>query len=345
MAGDRLHQKERQRIQEYPAVLDHVDGLTTAPPSLAGILSLGFEVSEVNLDSITSAPTTLERMRLNGEMSRLWASMPGASLGERMRANKRIAEIWALLGGEKTQDGDREALEQGTWGPIFRGYENQPEQAISKLMTEQRGEVPDAFLHDELGPIAFIYGDKTMGPAHIEDKRGIEFVKKIPDVLRNGRFERDPRFPRAYFIDDSDPANVAVIRLDWDGKAKTWLVTLYQDERGKFKKDPEPQEAYREAAFGDSRVPESSGSDISLAPAAPEDKDEPLPEPDQAAPEAPTPTTPTETIRKAPSRGCCKSGPETPGPSGSGQTWGRSILSTAPPSSDWRRLRPSTQRC
>ena len=101
-------------------------------------------------------------------------------------------------------------------------------------MSEERGEVPDAFVHEELGPIAFVYGDETMGLAHIKGKRGIEFVMRIPSVLKYGRVERDPKYPRAYVVDDADPANVAVIRLDWDGQAKVWLVTLYPDEQEKF---------------------------------------------------------------------------------------------------------------
>lgn len=62
-------------------------------------------------------------------------------------------------------------------------------------MAEKRGEVPDAFTHPELGPIAFVYGDEHMGLRHIEAKRGLQWVLRIPDILRNGRLERDPRLP------------------------------------------------------------------------------------------------------------------------------------------------------
>ena len=101
-------------------------------------------------------------------------------------------------------------------------------------MQEKRGEVPDAFTHPELGPIAFIYGDESMGLHHIEAKRGIQWVRRIPAILRNGRLERDPKLPRAYLIQDGDPADVAVIRLDWDGEQKTWLVTAHPDDKGKW---------------------------------------------------------------------------------------------------------------
>ena len=126
------------------------------------------------------------------------------------------------------------APEVGPFGPIFNGFESNPEGAIAKLMQEKRGEVPAAFTHSELGSIAFIYGDESMGLRHIEAKRGIQWVRRIPDILRNGRLERDPKLPRAYLVQDGDPAGVAVIRLDWDGAQKTWLVTAHPDDKGKW---------------------------------------------------------------------------------------------------------------
>ncbi|MBK1695118.1 hypothetical protein CKO09_10260 [Chromatium weissei] len=169
--------------------------------------------------------------------------------------------------------------EQGAFGPIFQGYENLPEQAIKKLMIEKTGEVESAYIHDELGSISFIYGDAKKGLAHIKDKRGMEFVNRIPQVLRTGRVERDSKLPRAYIVDDNDPANVAVIRLDWDGKAKTWLVTLYPDDWGKFKDRDiqESQEAYREATFTDPRVPRSPSDSSLVQPPENNKPSEPLP--------------------------------------------------------------------
>lgn len=124
--------------------------------------------------------------------------------------------------------------ETGPFGPIFTGLENQPEAAIERLMQEKRGEVPGAFTHPELGPIAFVYGDEKMGLRHIAQKRGMEWVNRVPEILRNGRVERDPKLPRVFIVQESDPANVAVIRLDWFGDQKTWLITAYPDSKGEW---------------------------------------------------------------------------------------------------------------
>lgn len=126
------------------------------------------------------------------------------------------------------------AAEVGPFGRIFAGFTNNPEGAIEVLMAEKEGEVADAFIHHELGPIAFIYGDESMGLRHIESKRGIQWVRRIPEILRAGRVERDPKLPRAYIVDDANPASVTVIRLDWDGQQKAWLVTAHPDDIGKW---------------------------------------------------------------------------------------------------------------
>jgi len=141
---------------------------------------------------------------------------------------------------------DAEAIatgtETGAFGEIFHGYTNQPEAAIDKIMAEKRGEVPDAFVHPELGNIAFVYGDERMGLRHIEVKHP-EMLARIPEVLRTGRLVRDAKgLPRSYIVQDGEPSKVATIRLDWDGEQKTWLVTAFTDDAGKFKAQKSPDE-------------------------------------------------------------------------------------------------------
>jgi hypothetical protein len=133
-------------------------------------------------------------------------------------------------GGQSAQ-----GFTQQSFGPVFDGYTNNPQGAIERLMAEKHGEVSDAFMHPELGPIAFVYGNEHFGLRHIAERRGTEFIQHIPDILAAGRVVRDKGgLPRAYVVDSHDPAHVAVVRLDWDGHQKTWLVTAFPDAVGKF---------------------------------------------------------------------------------------------------------------
>lgn len=148
--------------------------------------------------------------------------------------------------------------ETGPFGPIFREEVGDPTAAIARLMRERRGEVPDAFAipDGQIGNASLVYGTEKFGLRHIQ-KDHPEMIARLPDLLRKGRVETDPQGqPRLYIVDDADPANVAVVRLDWDGADKRWLVTAFQDDWGKFARDR--KEAYR-TDLTDARDPASSG--------------------------------------------------------------------------------------
>jgi hypothetical protein len=165
--------------------------------------------------------------------------------------------------------------EIGAFGPIYPSYENNPEAAIAKLMAEKKGKVPGAFHHPDLGAIAFVYGDASMGLRHIEKKRGIEYVNRIPDVLRKGRVVRDEKLPRAYLVTDDDPPHVITIRLDFDGKAKTWVITSFDDDRGKFVRQARTSDVPPVTASP--RIPDATGqvqSSRSVAENQPVEKQE-----------------------------------------------------------------------
>lgn len=155
----------------------------------------------------------------------------------------------------------------GPFGTIYPGFTNNPEAAIDHLLSVKDGEVADAYLHPELGAIAFVYGNEKMGLRHILEKRGREFVSRIPEMLRTGRVEKDDGgLPRAYVIDSHDPAHVAVIRLDWDGKQKAWLVTAYDDIDGKFAGGSKLSDTATAVA---SEVPSEDGFVFSQEPGTP----------------------------------------------------------------------------
>lgn len=186
----------------------------------------------------------------------------GVQLGAVTPGQLRAIARAALHNGAPTDPNSRsrDAISEAMrsvhdFGPDFRGFTNDPEGAIAKLMKEKRGEISDAFIHPELGPIAFIYGDDVMGLSHIVHDHGAAALHGVPDLLRSGRVVMDEKFPRAYIVDDAEVPNLAVIRLDFDGKAKTWLITSFPAERGTFarrKEDARNQrEAYRTGLTGE----------------------------------------------------------------------------------------------
>lgn len=189
------------------------------------------------------------------------ADMTGADFdqGAQSPAAEAVhAEIEAELRGPNAEP----------FGPVYQGFTGNPDGAIAHLLAQKTGEVPDAFAipGGQLGNASLVYGNDQFGLRHIQLKRP-EMLDRLPDLLRNGRVETDPQGQsRLYIVDDADPANVAVIRLDWDGEDRRWLVTAYQDNWGKFARDR--KEAYRTGPSGE-RVPSPTGQrqDTPVAPA------------------------------------------------------------------------------
>lgn len=147
---------------------------------------------------------------------------------------------------------------EGPFGPVLTEYAGDPEGAIARLMTDKTGEAAAVVDRPDLGPIALVYGDRKKGLAHIAHKHS-EMLVRVPDLLRDGRLIADKAgLPRAYLADGADPANVAVIRLDYDQAEKTWLVTAFEDEQGSVVAR-QARTSNEQPASASSRIPDATG--------------------------------------------------------------------------------------
>lgn len=121
------------------------------------------------------------------------------------------------------------AAADGPFGPIFQGLTDQPEAAIEALMAAGRGEVPDAMIHPELGPIAFVFGQggkKGFGLEHIREKHGEAVLRDLPNAIRAGIVIREPN-GRVYIDRQGDPLRRTVLKLEWMDQPKTWVLTSH----------------------------------------------------------------------------------------------------------------------
>jgi hypothetical protein len=127
----------------------------------------------------------------------------------------------------------RTEIAPGPFGPIIDEANGDPQRAISRLLREKDGEVPAAVTRDDLGDIALVYGNEKFGLRHIEGKHP-EILPQLPEILTNGELVHKIEGDRAYLQLPGDGASSAVIRLNWDGADKTWLVTAFQDHQGQI---------------------------------------------------------------------------------------------------------------
>lgn len=142
----------------------------------------------------------------------------GASSPEAVEAAQAGAE--ALREAETTD---------GPFGPVHRDLRDQPEAAIARLMRDKTGEVPDAFVRDDIGDIGLVYGTRKMGLRHIEKKHP-DVLPQLTDIVRKGQIvERQP--DRIVLAAPGDPPLLAVVRLTFDEMDKVWLITAYDVTR------------------------------------------------------------------------------------------------------------------
>ena len=105
-------------------------------------------------------------------------------------------------------------------------------QAIAEIL-ETHGAVNGAMERPETGPIDFLWGEEGnpdknyaggYGIAKILAKHGEKAVAIIPEVVASGRAEHR-NADRVHFVLGDF---TAVVKLDFDGKKKTWLVTNFE---------------------------------------------------------------------------------------------------------------------
>lgn len=157
--------------------------------------------------------------------------------------------------------------EDGPFGPVFAGYADDPEGALARLMQERKGEVADAVVREDLGPVALVYGTPKYGLAHIEAKHP-DALSEVPRLLREGALQGDPEggAKHVFLVDDRNPPTVAALRLDWDERQKVWLASAYVDHRGKHARQVRTSD--EPPASASSRVPDATGHPQDSAPAA-----------------------------------------------------------------------------
>lgn len=120
---------------------------------------------------------------------------------------------------------------EGPFGPILRGYEGKWREAALELERRQTGDAIGALSHPDVGPIDLVWGSEGSN-----QNNGAGLAKLIawhPEVLSDlqgfiNRLSVDESRSTSRRIQLSDASGNAGVRLDFDGTAKTWLLTAYE---------------------------------------------------------------------------------------------------------------------
>lgn len=151
----------------------------------------------------------------------LQADAPSNRLGEGLDAQRRVG----------ARD-DADIVATGPHGPILDrvAYQGNWPAAVSRLQALQDGEIPGALFHSDVGDIDVIWGDysqnrrKGKGLSKLLDKHP-EVVRELPRIMR----DLDVLKATENRVELGDGRYKAVVRLDYDGNQKTWLLTAFDD--------------------------------------------------------------------------------------------------------------------
>ena len=160
---------------------------------------------------------------------------PGGDAQLRPQGNHRDVAPEEPQGGDQAGGGDQlrptetEPEEVGEHGPIFRQYYHDAQGAITELMQHENGEAPGALYHPEVGDIDLIWGNKGK-----TQRQGYGLAKLIAyhqEVLSNLQqliesMSVTERTDNTIQLESS--THHAVVRLNWKGNEKQWLLTAFE---------------------------------------------------------------------------------------------------------------------
>lgn len=126
---------------------------------------------------------------------------------------------------------------KGVFGTIYTQFENQPVKAIKHLVKVKEGEAVKAIHHPKIGFIDFVWGENDKnnigyGLKHIIEKHGNDIKRLgyaieifIPMIILYGELKLHHREKDKIILDGKTFR--VVIKTEWDGKRKIFLLTAF----------------------------------------------------------------------------------------------------------------------
>lgn len=163
---------------------------------------------------------------------------PYPSGEERARINAAFDKLVSTMKTRQTDKGvmlfepEAQYGETGPFGPVLTQYRGDAQGAIEALKRLQDGEATAALNHPAVGDIDLVWGIEgtresngyglaklvKWHPEVLDDLQGVISSLKVVERTSNR-------------VQLESPEHKAAVRLEWDGKAKSWLLTAFQKKR------------------------------------------------------------------------------------------------------------------
>ena len=117
----------------------------------------------------------------------------------------------------------------GPFGEIYTQFKGKSQEAIAYLLDKKSGEAVGALHHKEIGDIDLVYGKE--GTGHSDGYGLAKLAKYHPEVLNNlqdilNDMVVTKRSENRVQLESEKYQ--AAVRLKWDNKKKTWLLTMFE---------------------------------------------------------------------------------------------------------------------
>lgn len=117
----------------------------------------------------------------------------------------------------------------GPFGEIYTQFKGKPQEAVTFLLAKRSGEAIGALHHKDIGDIDLVWGKE--GTAHSDGYGLAKLAKFHPEVLFNLQDVLNDMVVTkrsANRVQLESEKYQAAVRLTWDDKKKTWLLTMFE---------------------------------------------------------------------------------------------------------------------
>lgn len=151
---------------------------------------------------------------------------------------------------------------EGDFGPIYDQFKGDAKGAVAQLSKIKNGEATAALHHKDIGDIDLVWGEE--GTGHSDGFGLAKLVKYHPEVVDN---LQDILDEMSVVSRSENRVNLesekykAGIRLTWNEKKKTWLLTLFEKKNSAFDNTTDTDETVDNGKLNDTATQQNTVSD------------------------------------------------------------------------------------
>ena len=225
----------QQQMDEAQRNVDYWEGVKNAGQETAGEQRMSLRKNSLTIgeQAETAVNSAVERRKAESVQQDFSVTeISGEGNAENANGNE---ERNSYVNRRKVDDGTDGDLEQeitpaiGPFGEIYTQFKGKPQEAITYLLAKKGGEAVGALYHKDIGSIDIVWGEE--GTGHSDGFGLAKLAKFHPEVLFNLQdILNDMVVTRRSEnrVQLESEKYKASVRLTWDNKKKTWLLTMFE---------------------------------------------------------------------------------------------------------------------